>query len=46
MMMKNIALHPRRYAKQFLSVEVITGIIVFVIGCSVGQTVAIAMGAR
>jgi hypothetical protein len=46
MTMKKIALHTCRYANRFLSVDVITGIIVFVIGCSVGQAVAVAMGAR
>jgi hypothetical protein len=46
MMIKQIVSYFRKHAKRFLSVELITGIIVFVIGCSVGQTVALAMGAR
>jgi hypothetical protein len=43
MMIKRTVLYARKHAKQFLSIEVITCVIVFVVGSAVGHAIVVGM---
>jgi hypothetical protein len=43
MMIKRTVLYARKHAKLFLSIEVITCVIVFVVGSTVGHAIAVGM---
>jgi hypothetical protein len=43
MMIKQIVLYARKHAKLFLSTEVITCVILFVVGSTVGHAIAVGM---